>query len=437
MGMFTPLVRRVLTVSIAIAALALSATAASAQSDPRFVRLASKVKGVLYTPDSGPAPKIGILLMHEDSNFIVHVACTEFAKRGYAVLCVNGRSDNNEALDTWNDLPLDAALGMRYLRDKLHLQKVLIFAHSGGGPLLSFYQALAENGPSICRGPTNLTPCGDELAGLPKADGMIFFDAHPGTAINLLRSLDPSIVREDEPGSVNPALDPFSPSNGFNPKGESHYSTDFKARYFKAQAERMDRLVDAAVALRKQMASSGTPYPDDAPFMIPRASARLMELDLSIDKGTVSPRKLIRNDGTIVEQIVTSVRKPAPKRAKDNRTFDGGKLLTVRSFLGTRAIRAADSMEDFDVESNNNSTPAHLRHIHVPILMMTAGGHYFIRDNEKMFDLAASADKDFAVVEGAAHGIVPCTACEQTKGQYGNSVRNTFDYMKAWIDKRF
>jgi pimeloyl-ACP methyl ester carboxylesterase len=428
---------RWLAAALLTAVLGIAATAASAQSNPHFIRLGSKVKGVLYTPDSGPAPRVGILLMHEDSNFLIHIACTEFAKRGYAVLCVNGRSDNNEALDTWNDLPLDTALGMRYLRETLHLPKVLIFAHSGGGPLLSFYEALAENGPDICRGPTNLTPCGDELAGLPKADGMVFFDAHPGTAINMLRSLDPSVVKEDEPDSTDPKLDPFDPANGFNPGGESHYSADFKARYFKAQADRMNRLIDTAVALRSRMASTGRPFPDDAPFMIPRASARLMELDLSIDRGTVSPRKLIRNDGTIVTQVVDSVRRPAPKRAKDNRTFEGGKLLTVRSFLGVRAIRATDSMEAFDVESNNNSTPAHLRQIHVPILMMTAGGHYFIRDNEKMFDLAASEDKDFAVVEGAAHGIVPCGPCEQTKGQYGNSVKNTFDYMKAWIDKRF
>jgi hypothetical protein len=73
----------------------------------------------------------------------------------------------------------------------------------------------------------------------------------------------------------------------------------------------------------------------------------------------------------------------------------------------------------------------------VPILMMTAGGHYFIRDNEKMFDVAASQDKDFIVVEGAAHGIVPCKPCETTPGQYSNTVKNTFDYMKAWVDKRF
>jgi pimeloyl-ACP methyl ester carboxylesterase len=425
------------TAAIAATFVMLAASSASAQSDPKFVRLSSKAKGVLYMPDSGPAPHIGILLMHEDSNFIIHIACTEFAKRGYAVMCVNGRSDNNEALDYWNDLPLDAALGMKYLRDTMKLPKVLIFAHSGGGPLMSFYEAVAENGPGICKDANKLSPCGDDLANLPKADGMIFFDAHPGTAINLLRSLDPSITNEDDPTSVDPKLDPFNTANGFNPKGDSHYSADFKQRYFKAEADRMNRLIDKALALRASMASTGKPYPDDAPFMIPRANARLMELDLSIDKGTAKPRKLIQNDGTIVTKVVDSVRPPAPKRAEDNKTFDGGKLLTVRSFLGTRAIRAKDAMEDFDVESNNNSTSAHLRKIHVPILMMTAGGHYFIRDNEKMFDLAVSQDKDFAVVEGASHPIVPCTACEKTKGQFSNTVKNTFDYMKAWIDKRY
>jgi pimeloyl-ACP methyl ester carboxylesterase len=424
--------------ALLMAFLVVGVAGASAQSDPRFIRLSSKVKGVLYMPDSGPAPHVGILLMHEDSNFIVHIACTEFAKRGYAVMCVNGRSDNNEALDYWNDLPLDAALGMHYLRDKLKLPKVLIFAHSGGGPLLSFYEAVAENGPAICKDADKLSPCGDDLAGLPKADGMIFFDAHPGTAINLLRSLDPSLTDENDPTSTDPKLDPFNPANGFNPNGASHYSADFKARYFKGEADRMNRMIESALALRAGMVSSGKPYPDDAPFIIPRANARLMEMDLSIDRSTAKPRKLIQNDGTIVTKIVDSVRQATPKRAKDNRTFDdGAKMLTVRSFLGTRAIRAKDAMEDFDVESNNNSTPAHLRKIHVPILMMTAGGHYFMRDNEKMFDLAASSDKDFAVVEGAAHQIVPCLPCEKTKGQYGNTVKNTFDYMKAWIDKRY
>src|SRR5919202_491370 len=162
--------------ALAIGLIALAGPAA-AQSDPRFVRLSSKVKGVLYMPDQGPAPRIGILLMHEDSNFLVHLACTEFSKRGYAVMCVAGRSDNNEALDTWNELPLDAALGMKYLRERMKLDKVLLFAHSGGAPLMAYYQAVAEEGPEFCQDPRRLLPCPDELKGIPKADGIVFFDA--------------------------------------------------------------------------------------------------------------------------------------------------------------------------------------------------------------------------------------------------------------------
>jgi pimeloyl-ACP methyl ester carboxylesterase len=410
---------------------------ADAQSNPRFIRLAAMVKGVLYLPDQGPTPRIGIMLMHEDSNFLVHIACTEFSKRGYAVLCVNGRSDNNEALDNWNELPLDAALGMKYLREQMKLEKVVLFAHSGGGPLLSFYQAVAEEGPEFCKDARRLIPCTDELKGLPKADGVVFFDPHPGTAVNLLRSLDASVLSEDDPRGVNAALDPYSTANGYNPTGMSRYSDDFKRRYFKAQADRMNKLVATAVERRNLMLAGKYKFPDNDTFFIARTNARLMDLDSSIGMTTEKPRKLIKNDGTVVTQIISSVKKPNLKLQEANRNFGESKQLTVTSFLGTRAIRATDSMDGYDIHSNNNSTEVSVQHIHVPILVMSAGGHYFLRDDEKILDIAASADKDYAVVEGAAHGVVPCRPCETTPGQYANTVKNTFDYMKAWIDKRF
>ena len=43
-----------------------------------------------------------------------------------------------------------------------------------------------------------------------------------------------------------------------------------------------------------------------------------------------------------------------------------------------------------------------------------------------------------AVVEGAVHDMVPCTACSKITGQdYGNATRNFFDYMAKWINARF
>ena len=63
-------------------------------------------------------------------------------------------------------------------------------------------------------------------------------------------------------------------------------------------------------------------------------------------------------------------------------------------------------------------------------------------DYDDFLEIKGDPDTDYSaysivVVEGAAHGIVPCTACEKSKGQYGNTVKNAFDYMKAWIDKRY
>jgi hypothetical protein len=51
--------------------------------------------------------------------------------------------------------------------------------------------------------------------------------------------------------------------------------------------------------------------------------------------------------------------------------------------------------------------------------------------------MSASKDKDFIVIEGAVHGFTPCTACEQTPGQYSNTVKNLFDYAAKWINARF
>jgi hypothetical protein len=131
-------------------------------------------------------------------------------------------------------------------------------------------------------------------------------------------------------------------------------------------------------------------------------------MDLTIHPGTLKPHKSLKNDGTIVTEVIKSVRVPNtgnPKRAKSFQ--EGSKFLTVKSFLGTRAIRAKHSMDDIDYCSNNNSTPCHLQRITVPILILGMGGHYFLRDNEVHYEVSASPDKEYVVIEGASHGSGP------------------------------
>jgi pimeloyl-ACP methyl ester carboxylesterase len=424
---------------------------AHAQSNPQFIAFAGVSKGALYRPDSGPAPHVGVLVMHRTANFLNHRACTELSRRGFLLLCMNTRYENNEAMVDFEKLPLDVKAGFDLLRRQPGITKVVLFAHSGGGPLMSFYQAVAEKGPAYCKGLDKLAQCADDLAGLAPADGIVFADAHPGNAINTLRSLNPAVANENNPPDAPPiaALDMFDPKNGFNPDGASHYSEEFQARYFKAQADRMNRLIDIARGKLDRIKRNAYPYPDDDIMIIPRggnpgagagADARLFvtEPDIAAINSTSRPVKLLRNDGTISTQIVKSVFVADPSVARRSLRFRSGtKVFTLRSFLSAQAVRAGNAADDIDYCSTNNSTICAVQSISVPVLFTAMGAHYFIRDNERQYDLAHSKDKDFVVIEGATHGFTPCEACATTPGQYANTVKNLFDYIAAWMNARF
>jgi hypothetical protein len=424
---------------------------AVAQSKPEFIAFAGASKGALYKPDAGPAPHVGILVMHRTANYLAHRACTELSRRGFLMLCMNTRYENNEALVDFEKLPLDVKAGVNFLRAQPGITKVVLFAHSGGGPLMALYQAVAENGTAFCKGPNKLSECGDDLAGMVPADGIIFADAHPGNAINTLRGLNPAVADENNPpdAPLIADLNPFDPNNGFNPNGPSTYSAAFQARYFKAQADRMNALIDSARAKLERMKRNDYPYPDDDIMVIPRggnpgagpgaaAALFIAEPDIASVNATARPERLLRNDGTITEEMIKSVFVANPRLARDNLRFrTGTKVYTLRSFLSAQAIRARNSIDDIDYCSSNNSTVCAVQSISVPVLFAAMGAHYFIRDNERHYDMAKSKDKDFIVIEGAVHGFTPCTACERTPGQYSNTVKNLFDYAASWINARY
>src|SRR5205823_1577251 len=143
------------------------------------------------------------LVIHRTSNVMGSLACTELAKRGFKVLCMNPRSDNNEALVKWETIALDVKSGVEFLRKQPGITKVLLLGGSGGGPTMSFYQAVAEKGPAYCQGANKLIPCGDNLAGLPRADGIIFRDGHLGESVNILRDLNPAVVNDTDPSRID------------------------------------------------------------------------------------------------------------------------------------------------------------------------------------------------------------------------------------------
>ena len=393
------------------------------------------VKGALYRPDLSRERDVGVLLIHRVNNYLGHLAAWQLAERGFVVLAMNSRFDNNEASVIWEVIAQDVRTGVEYLRKQRGVRKVVLFGHSGGAATLSFYQAVAEKGPGYCSDPQRLTRCGPELANLPKADGLILVDASLGNPIGLLRGINPAVKVEGDPASVDPSLDPFNPANGFNPKG-STYSDEFKQKYYAAQSARMNRLIASAIDQANKLAASG-PFPDDNAFLIVRAAgARLV--DPAEPTSTREPRKHLKNNGSVVTEIVKASRPPGSVSPAQNATFSGGaRLLTLRSFLTANAIRSTSSTTGIDWCSSNSSTPCAVGQIGVPILIAAMGGNTGLRDNELLYDMAPGRDKDFIVVEGATHNIEPCTACEQQKGQFGNATRNFFNYVARWMGDKF
>jgi hypothetical protein len=206
----------------------------------------------------------------------------------------------------------------------------------------------------------------------------------------------------------------------------------------------MNRLIDIALGQLKRIEAGKDIYSDDAPFNIPGFdNARLLSLDASIRHTTVQPEKLLKNDGTVVTQVVESVAPSRPELAKLNRTFGEGARggLTIRSFLSSNAIRSTNSMDEkqIDLCSSNNSTPCMLQNVSVPLLAVAhqASFQNLIQEVEINYLNSKSADKDFVVIEGSMTSIGACTNCARPASEYANARKNFFDYVAKWINERF
>jgi pimeloyl-ACP methyl ester carboxylesterase len=409
---------------------------AHAQSNPEYITL-GHANGAVYRPDSGAA-HTAFVVMHRVNDFMRHPACTQLAQRGFMVLCINPTAADNEAIVDWDQTMLDVKAGVEYLRKQPGIGKVLLFGHSGGGSVMAAYEATSEQGTAYCRGAGKLSPCADSVAKLPPADGIVFADAHPSDGVMKMRDLNPAIItHKDGSLSVNAALDPFSPANGFGP-ARSHYSSAFQKRFLAAQANMMRDLIAQAQKQQDAIKAGGLKRANGDMILIPstKASAWLSRLDSDVEgaRNTIRPEKLLKNDGSIVTQMIDSVAvTTAPKDVKTLHTH----FYTAKAFLAAHAIRARDSQGDVDYCSTNSASICAVQYVGVPALVTSMGGYMFVRDGERLFDHAASKDKDFIVIEGALHNFTGCAACGATPDQYANARKNLFDYVRDWTNRHY
>ena len=170
--------------------------------------------------------------------------------RGFATFGQNTRWLNNDVSCVHEYLLLDIAAGIRLLRDR-GFKKIILLGSSGGGSLFTFYQSQASTEPpNRLRDTAAGQPLDLNLLDMPLADGLVLLSAHIGQGKFLMKSLDPSVVTEGDPLSVDPELDMYDLRNGFRePPISSAFPAEFLGRYREAQRNRVARLDAVARAI--------------------------------------------------------------------------------------------------------------------------------------------------------------------------------------------
>ncbi len=410
--------------------------------------LSSTVHAVLWRPASAADRKpVAIVAMHESADFTNASSCGDLASRGFQMLCANGRFLNQQGSVIWDDLMLDMKTAVAYLRKQPDIKKVFLFGHSGGGALMSYYQNVAENGVKVCQDARRILLCSNDLADLPKADGVILIDPIPGLAFSTLTQTDGAVTSEDQFGEIaaskiDASVDMFAPANGYDAKKPS-YSADFVKRFYAAQGSRYNRLLSLAQSRMEALKAGKGWFPDDEPFVVSRSNARLWVPDIDLLARTQQPHTIVGPTGER-QEIAKSVRPvgTSARGSASNLLYSSTRTgMTVRSFLSTYAIRTgpdfqitADNVIGVDWQSTNTSLVANVGGFKSPLLALSMTGHYWLVTTEIAYNASPSADKTLSYIEGASHGLTTCKDCETTSGQFGDTLTTVMNYIGRWLN---
>ncbi len=91
----------------------------------------------------------------------------------------------------------------------------------------------------------------------------------------------------------------------------------------------------------------------------------------------------------------------------------------------------ADDIKGVDWRSSANSAPGNVENISVPTLVMAGSCMIHMVPLEIVFDHSAAKDKEFVVVDGGDHYFRPC------RPEFGDTENRAFDYVDAWLTRRF
>lgn len=408
-----------------------------------FVNVAKRSPGVLYEPvQKNEKQRIAVLVMHSDEDYLLWPTGPELAKRGYTVLNANVMNKEGIIFSQIEKMQSVKA-AVEYLRSLPQVEKIILMGHSGGGTLMSAYQAIAEKGPQIFQAPEKIYPYPSNEELLP-ADGIMLLDSNWGNAVMQLLSLDPAVEDENSGMLINEDLNLFNPINGFDKNG-STYTDEFIHHFQKSQSIRNIYILEYALSRLMKIEAGEGNYIDDEPLIIPGSAQgffnnKLYAQDIRLMSRTQRPHLLLHPDGSRTEEIIHSLRQPENPNSFTNSFWEGARFLSVKTYLNSYAVRTADDygfddchMWGVEWESTYNCPPGNVAHIDAPTLVMgmTAGWEFLA--SETIYDMAASKDKTIAFVEGATHKFTPAHHLEKFPGEFGDTMKTIHDYLDEWL----
>ena len=342
----------------------------------------------LYHRPHAKRPTTAFIATHYNVDFSEHYLGEYLARRGYGFLGWNTRFRGNEPFFILEHALVDIGVGVRWLKEKAGVERVVILGNSGGGSLMGAYQSQAVEPNITGTAGAKLPPAVHEL--IP-ADLYVSLCAHAGRPEVLTAWMDPAVTDERDPTLIDQSLNMYNPANG------PPYSAEFVARYRAAQEIRNHRITEWAWSQLDQLQRLGL---FDRAFILQRtwADPRMMD-------GTLDPS----------ERQVGLCYAGDPKVA--NFSPRGiGLANTLRTWLSMWSLK----------DSQCRGAP-HLQRVRVPALTIQsmADTGVFPSDARAIHDAIGAKDKTLEFITGDHYLESPATARDHVA-----------DLIAAWIAKR-
>ncbi|PTR44997.1 hypothetical protein C8K38_102135 [Rhodococcus sp. OK611] len=345
-------------------------------------------QGVYHHP-RGTRPKVAVIATHYNVDFSQHYLADHLAARGIGFLGWNTRFRNDPLHFLLDRALVDIGVGVRWLREEMGVESLIILGNSGGCSLMAAYQSHATT-PNVVALPGMRPAPG--LDDLTAGDAFIALAAHQGRPDVLTSQLDPAVIDENDPTLTDPELDLW------NPERERPFTAEFLTRYRDAQRDRNARITAWAKSELRRVATVGQ---RDRVFTVPRTWADPRFVDPTIDANGRKPNWCYHGE---------------PKQSNGS-TWGLVTSCTLRTWLSM-----------WSQETSQCNAGPHLANISVPSFVVSGAADtgVFPSDAEALLGGFASVDKGAVVIPGDHYFDRPT-----------DTRPDVADVIAEWIGQRF